>query len=198
MPLTPEKVICRRAFKELKKGYIVNLGVGIPMGVAKVAWEEGMLKDITLTTEIGVVGGPPQAARTGPPRILPQSWHKPPCSISMTAADSTPPVSAWHRSITRQRKRQQTGRQCHRQRRLHQHHAKRRGSPVLRNSSAVGTDIAAEEGKLGYSHGRCAVNSLEKVNQITFSGRIARRRTQSPVHHRALRVQTGQGRPDAY
>jgi len=57
MPLTAEKVICRRAFLELKKGNLINLGVGIPMGVAQVAQEEGVLKDITMTTEIGVIGG---------------------------------------------------------------------------------------------------------------------------------------------
>lgn len=46
-----EKIICRRAAMALRSGMIVNLGVGVPMGVAAVAFEEGVLNRVTFTTE---------------------------------------------------------------------------------------------------------------------------------------------------
>ncbi|WP_238544860.1 CoA-transferase [Geomicrobium sp. JCM 19037] len=58
--LSPRKVIARRASQELFKGAVVNLGTGIPGdAVGPVCDEEGMLDDIHLTVESGVIGGIP-------------------------------------------------------------------------------------------------------------------------------------------
>jgi propionate CoA-transferase len=69
LPLNIEKVISRRVAAALRPGATVNLGVGIPMGVASVAAEEGILDSITLTTEVGVLGGLPEGGKNfGPAR----------------------------------------------------------------------------------------------------------------------------------
>ncbi|MCL6625236.1 MAG: acyl CoA:acetate/3-ketoacid CoA transferase [Alicyclobacillus shizuokensis] len=60
LPLDIRKIIGRRAVKELGKNSIVNVGIGIPGDViGPVSAEEGLLDDMILTVESGVVGGVP-------------------------------------------------------------------------------------------------------------------------------------------
>ena len=59
MAMGQRKVIARRAAFELRKGDIVNLGIGMPEGVSNVVNEEGVLDQIVLTAEPGVIGGIP-------------------------------------------------------------------------------------------------------------------------------------------
>lgn len=63
LPLNERKIIARRASLALKPGKVINLGIGLPEGIASVAGEEGQLQYVTLTTEPGVFGGFPAAGR---------------------------------------------------------------------------------------------------------------------------------------
>jgi propionate CoA-transferase len=60
LPLDDRKIIARRCALELPMGGVVNLGIGMPEGVASVAAEEKLFDYVTLTAEPGIIGGIPQ------------------------------------------------------------------------------------------------------------------------------------------
>ena len=58
--LEPDDIICRRAVFELYPGSVVNVGFGIAAGVGPAAAIEGIETELTFTLELGVFGGTPQ------------------------------------------------------------------------------------------------------------------------------------------
>jgi propionate CoA-transferase len=61
LPLDARKIIARRAAFELLPGSICNLGSGISTGIATIAAEEGVVDEIVLTNEQGLIGGVPSS-----------------------------------------------------------------------------------------------------------------------------------------
>jgi propionate CoA-transferase len=59
MPMSARKIIARRAAMELPPNSIVNLGIGMPEGVANIATEEAILDQMVMTAEPGSIGGVP-------------------------------------------------------------------------------------------------------------------------------------------
>jgi propionate CoA-transferase len=59
MPLSVRKAIARRAALQLRRGDVINLGFGMPDGVAAVLAEEGAADAVVFTVEQGHVGGVP-------------------------------------------------------------------------------------------------------------------------------------------
>ncbi|HEY6169397.1 MAG TPA: malonate decarboxylase subunit alpha [Verrucomicrobiae bacterium] len=59
LPFSERKIIGHRALMEIRRGDIVNLGIGLPETVAAVAAETGRLNEFTLTVESGPIGGVP-------------------------------------------------------------------------------------------------------------------------------------------
>ena len=59
LELNTAKIVGRRAAQEIRQGMIVNVGIGIPEAVPRVASEEGILDHVTFTVEAGPIGGLP-------------------------------------------------------------------------------------------------------------------------------------------
>lgn len=59
LTLDERKIVARRAARELTPGAVINVGVGMPDGIASVAAEEGWFDQINVTVEQGQIGGLP-------------------------------------------------------------------------------------------------------------------------------------------
>ncbi len=69
----PRRYIARRALAEIATGNIVNLGIGLPEGIALAAYEAGRMGDMTLTVEAGPIGGVPASGLSFGAATFPQA-----------------------------------------------------------------------------------------------------------------------------
>ncbi|HOZ45027.1 MAG TPA: CoA-transferase [Candidatus Hydrogenedentes bacterium] len=184
LPLNSEKVIVRRAAMELRKGMIANLGVGIPMSVAAVAFEEGLLDSITLNTEVGVMGGLPQGGLNFGPAKNPDAFISQPqmfdfyegggldvTCVGMAQVDREGNVNVSKLgtrtigaggfiNIT------QSARKC----------------CLCGEFTAGGLDTAVENGRMVIRRDGTVAKFVEAVHQITFSGKVAREKGQAVLY----------------
>lgn len=66
-------IIACRACDELQPNAIVNLGIGLPEGIARVAAQRGLLSSVTLTVESGPIGGVPSGGLSFGTSSFPQA-----------------------------------------------------------------------------------------------------------------------------
>jgi propionate CoA-transferase len=73
LPMDERRIIAARACDELPRGAVVNLGIGMPEGIARIAAERRLLNDVTLTVESGPIGGMPAAGLSFGASVHPQA-----------------------------------------------------------------------------------------------------------------------------
>ena len=83
MPMNLRKVIARRALLELGKGNLVNLGLGISDGIALVANEEGVIGDVNMSIETGMMGGVPQTGIAMGTAVNPEAIYSMPDTFDL-------------------------------------------------------------------------------------------------------------------
>lgn len=73
LPFDERRIIASRACDELRPGWIVNLGIGMPEGIARIAAERQLLQSVTLTVESGPIGGMPVGGLSFGAAVHPQA-----------------------------------------------------------------------------------------------------------------------------
>jgi len=181
--LAAEDIICRRAVYELRRGAIVNVGVGIGAGIGVVADVEGITNDLTFTLELGTFGGTPQggpnfgSARNVTAYVAHPSmfdfYHGGGLDIAVLGAAQIDATGNVNVSKIAGRAAGQGGfidiSQC----------AKK--VVFCTTFTTKGVETAVENGRLIIESDGSIQKIVEKVDQITFNGTLSREKAQEVV-----------------
>ena len=174
MKLDVRKILARRALTELKKGALINLGLGVSEGISLVANEEGIIDDISLSIETGLMGGIPLNGPSVGASINPDALYKMPdtfdlyngggldqCFLSGAQIDEhgNVNVSKFNGHITGPggfiNITQNTKKIC------------------FSGTFTADAEIAIEDGKINITKDGDLLKFVKDVEQITFSGKAA-------------------------
>lgn len=176
LPLNTEKIITRRAALELRRGMTVNLGFGIPMGVAQIAYEEGIFDDLVLTTEVGVIGGLPECGKNFGPAKNPQAFISQAAmfdyydggGLDLTCVGMAQVDGAGNVNVSK------VGPIAIGTGGFVNITQSARKLVFCGEFAAVGMDAVVENGRLNIRQDGKSHKFVESVEQITFSGKVAR------------------------
>ncbi len=73
LPMDERRIVAARACDEIPAGSILNLGIGMPEGIARIAAERGWLDRFTMTIESGPIGGVPAGGLSFGASLFPQA-----------------------------------------------------------------------------------------------------------------------------
>lgn len=179
-PLDVRKVIARRSLLEFSPGDICNLGFGISQGIGAVAFEEAIVDRLVLTVEQGLFGGVPVAGNEGGAGFNYQAMIEQPSMFDFYDGGGLDAASLSFAEVDREGNVN-----------VHAFAGRVRGPGGFPNISArtrkvnfVGT-LTARGLELDFSDGRLQIRSegtlpkfVERVREVSFSGRVARERAQ--------------------
>lgn len=183
-PLNPNKVIWRRAAMELEDDAVVNLGIGMPEGVAAIAAEEGVSERITMTIEGGGIGGVPASGLDFANAINPEAIIDQPyqfdfydgggiditfLGLAQTDADGNVNVSKFHGKIAG----------CGGFINITQSAKK---IVFCGSFSACGQKLEVTDGKIVIHQEGSIKKFVDHIEQLTFNGSCSKQRQQRVIY----------------